>query len=61
MLGQMEDKTYRDYANDIRTSGQHLLHLINEIIGLSTHREPAATSSARRRWSSPSSSTIAAI
>lgn len=35
VLGPMENETYRDYANDIHTSGQHLLHLINEILDLS--------------------------
>lgn len=35
VLGPMENKTYRDYAKDIHTSGQHLLDLINEILDLS--------------------------
>jgi two-component system cell cycle sensor histidine kinase PleC len=35
VLGPMENETYRDYAKDIHTSGQHLLHLINEILDLS--------------------------
>ena len=35
VLGPMENPTYRDYANDIHASGQHLLDLINEILDLS--------------------------
>lgn len=35
VLGPMENDTYRDYAKDIHASGQHLLHLINEILDLS--------------------------
>lgn len=35
VLGPMENDTYRDYAKDIHSSGQHLLHLINEILDLS--------------------------
>jgi two-component system cell cycle sensor histidine kinase PleC len=35
VLGPMENETYRDYAKDIHSSGQHLLHLINEILDLS--------------------------
>ena len=35
VLGPMENRTYRDYANDIHASGQHLLDLINEILDLS--------------------------
>jgi two-component system cell cycle sensor histidine kinase PleC len=35
VLGPLENKTYRDYAKDIHTSGQHLLDLINEILDLS--------------------------
>lgn len=35
VLGPMENATYKDYANDINTSGHHLLNLINEILDLS--------------------------
>lgn len=35
VLGPMNSPTYRDYANDIHDSGQHLLDLINEILDLS--------------------------
>lgn len=35
VLGPMENDTYKDYANDIHNSGQHLLNLINEILDLS--------------------------
>ncbi|WP_319771895.1 HAMP domain-containing sensor histidine kinase [Breoghania sp.] len=35
VLGPLENKTYREYAGDIHTSGQHLLNLINEILDLS--------------------------
>jgi two-component system cell cycle sensor histidine kinase PleC len=35
VLGPIQNQTYRDYANDIHESGQHLLHLINEILDLS--------------------------
>jgi two-component system, cell cycle sensor histidine kinase PleC len=35
VLGPMGNDTYRDYAGDINASGQHLLHLINEILDLS--------------------------
>jgi two-component system, cell cycle sensor histidine kinase PleC len=35
VLGPMENATYKEYAQDINTSGQHLLNLINEILDLS--------------------------
>jgi len=35
VLGPIGNATYRDYANDIHDSGQHLLNLINEILDLS--------------------------
>lgn len=35
VLGPMTNNTYRDYAHDIHSSGQHLLQLINEILDLS--------------------------
>ncbi|MCV0377801.1 MULTISPECIES: HAMP domain-containing sensor histidine kinase [unclassified Nitratireductor] len=35
VLGPLDNPTYRDYANDIHTSGKHLLSLINEILDLS--------------------------
>lgn len=35
IFGAHVTPTYRDYANDIHQSGQHLLHLINEILDLS--------------------------
>jgi two-component system cell cycle sensor histidine kinase PleC len=35
VLGPMTNHTYKDYAHDIHSSGQHLLTLINEILDLS--------------------------
>ncbi|MDH6229577.1 two-component system cell cycle sensor histidine kinase PleC [Mesorhizobium soli] len=35
VLGPMQNATYRDYAQDVHDSGQHLLNLINEILDLS--------------------------
>ncbi len=35
VLGPMENGTYKEYAQDINDSGQHLLNLINEILDLS--------------------------
>ncbi len=35
VLGPLENATYKEYAQDINTSGQHLLDLINEILDLS--------------------------
>jgi two-component system cell cycle sensor histidine kinase PleC len=35
VFGQHANQTYRDYAGDIYTSGEHLLNLINELLDLS--------------------------
>ncbi len=35
VLGPLNNPTYKEYVNDIHTSGQHLLNLINEILDLS--------------------------
>ncbi|MEM6464228.1 MAG: HAMP domain-containing sensor histidine kinase [Pseudomonadota bacterium] len=35
VLGPIENDTYREYISDIYRSGDHLLHLINEILDLS--------------------------
>ncbi|WP_350333682.1 sensor histidine kinase [Coralliovum pocilloporae] len=35
LLGPMENNTYKDYAGDIHSSGNHLLNLINQILDLS--------------------------
>ncbi|MGC2410693.1 MAG: ATP-binding protein [Methyloceanibacter sp.] len=35
ILGLHENPTYKEYANDIHQSGQHLLNLINEILDIS--------------------------
>ncbi len=35
ILGPLEPKTYRDYAQDIQKSGQHLLSIIDDILDLS--------------------------
>ena len=35
VFGPLPNQQYKDYANDIHSSGQHLLNLINEILDLS--------------------------
>jgi two-component system, cell cycle sensor histidine kinase PleC len=35
MLGPIDNASYKDYLNDIHSSGQHLLKLINEVLDLS--------------------------
>ena len=35
ILGPFENQTYKEYCENIHESGQHLLHLINEILDLS--------------------------
>ena len=35
LLGPLANETYKSYCGDIHKSGQHLLHLINEILDLS--------------------------
>jgi two-component system, cell cycle sensor histidine kinase PleC len=35
VFGQIVDKKYVEYANDVKQSGDHLLHLINDILYLS--------------------------
>ena len=35
ILGAHENPVYKEYANDIHQSGQHLLNLINEILDIS--------------------------
>jgi len=35
VFGQIGDKKYIEYSNDIKQSGDHLLHLINDILDLS--------------------------
>jgi two-component system cell cycle sensor histidine kinase PleC len=35
ILGPHQNQTYKEYANDIHKSGQHLLNLINEVLDIS--------------------------
>ncbi len=35
VLGPVNNETYKDYVKDIHASGEHLLHVINEILDLS--------------------------
>jgi two-component system cell cycle sensor histidine kinase PleC len=35
ILGPHQNQTYKEYANDIHRSGQHLLNLINEVLDIS--------------------------
>ncbi|MFA9387141.1 MAG: sensor histidine kinase, partial [Methyloceanibacter sp.] len=35
ILGAHANPTYKEYANDIHESGQHLLNLINEVLDIS--------------------------
>lgn len=35
LLGPLDNKSYREYVEDIHSSGEHLLNLINEILDLS--------------------------
>src|SRR5262249_58717452 len=35
IFGPLGDSRYRDYARDIRDSGQHLLNLINDVLDVS--------------------------
>ena len=38
ILGAAQNQTYKEYANDIHKSGQHLLNLINEMLDISQDR-----------------------